>query len=124
MPAEAMQPTPVVQVLQKPLDVSTVSYQNVMVQTVRTGKRLAGVAARKSGACACAADPCSAREFRRHRQQRVPHAPRGFDLGLDLIRHSLGVEVDQTPSRNSKPIVDATARPGDGAGVLLEPARN
>ena len=37
--------------------------------------------------------------------------PAAIDPIANLLRHALGVEVDQTPSRNSGPIVDEVRAP-------------
>ena len=42
--------------------------------------------------------------------------PAAIDPIETSLRHSLGVEIDQTPSRNSAPIVDEVPRAGNGTG--------
>jgi len=67
VPAESVQPTAVVQILQESLNVTGIPGQDVVVHTVGAWDRLAGVAAEETCRGARPRNTCSIREFWCHR---------------------------------------------------------
>src|SRR5215831_17810375 len=71
MPTEAVQPAPVMKVLEKSLDITAVADEHIMMHAVRPSDRLVGIGPKQPGASARPANPSGVREFGRDRQQRV-----------------------------------------------------